>query len=30
MAVTISMNVREMTSDDYDKVDGLWMSIQGF
>ena len=30
MAGTMSINVREMTPDDYDKVYELWMSIQGF
>ena len=30
MAGTMSINVREMTPDDYDKVYDLWMSIQGF
>ena len=30
MAGTMSINGREMTPDDYDKVYELWMSIQGF
>lgn len=30
MAGTMSIIVREMTIDDYDKVYALWMSIQGF
>ena len=30
MAGTMSINVREMIPDDYDKVYELWMSIQGF
>ena len=30
MAGTMSINVREMTPDDYDKVYELWMGIQGF
>ena len=30
MAGTMSINVREMTPDDYDKVYELWMSILGF
>lgn len=30
MAGTMSVNIRSMTPDDYDKVYKLWMSIQGF
>jgi len=30
MAGTMSIIIREMTMDDYDKVYDLWMSIQGF
>ena len=30
MAGTMSVHIREMTIDDYEKVYGLWMQIQGF
>ena len=30
MGGTMSVIVREMTMDDYDKVYALWLSIQGF
>ena len=30
MTGTMSVHIREMTIDDYEKVYGLWMQIQGF
>ena len=30
MAGTMSVHIREMTIEDYEKVYGLWMQIQGF